>query len=98
MQNVSEVCANCRAEAKCRRRDFSEQAWTVLVVWNEIQTRAVDQPLCDDCYDELRDTLIDRADEIEAAMRQTHDPKTPAQPGKRPAAAGGSKSKVRKAS
>ena len=63
-------CANCGTEEKCRRRDFSEQAWTVLLLWNEVDKSAVDQPICQPCYDELREVLIDRADEIEAAFRQ----------------------------
>lgn len=95
MQNIYENCAHCGEESKCRRRDFSEQAWTVLVVWNEIQTATVDRPVCDDCYGELREVLIDRADEIEAALRQPQQVKKPAAQAKKqqPAA----KSKVRKA-
>lgn len=80
MQNVSESCGNCGEDSKCRRRDFSEQAWTVLVVWNEVQTAAVDQAICEPCYNELREVLIDRADEIETALRE------PQQPNKKPAA------------
>lgn len=67
MQNVSEICANCQTDSKCRRRDFSERAWAVLALWKEVQPAAIDQPICDSCYDELREVLIDRADEIAAA-------------------------------
>lgn len=99
MQNVSEACANCSTDTKCRRREFSEQAWSVLVLWNEITPTVVDQPLCDHCYDELREVLIDRADEIEAAITE------PTQPAAKPAAAAAKKAsgaaaprgKVRKA-
>lgn len=66
---ISNVCTNCSGEVKSRRRDFTEQAWTVLVLWGEIQKRAVDQPICDHCYNELREVLIDRAEEIEAALK-----------------------------
>ena len=65
---TAQVCANCQTMAKCRRRDFSEQAWAVLLSWEEVQKAAVDQSICNDCYDELREVLIDRADEIEAAL------------------------------
>ena len=65
---ISNVCTNCSGEVKSRRRDFTEQAWTVLVLWGEVHKRAVDQPLCDHCYNELREVLIDRAEEIEAAL------------------------------
>src|SRR5689334_11416042 len=67
------ICSNCAGEARSRRRTFSEQAWTVLLLWNEINPAAVDQPVCDDCYQEMRDILIDRNHEIEAAMQQSDE-------------------------
>ena len=102
MQHVSDSCSNCGEDTKCRRRDFSEQAWTVLVLWNEVQAAAVDQPICEGCYDELREVLIDRAEEIEAAINAPQpSKKTPAAapasaaPAKRAAAP--ARQKVRKA-
>lgn len=95
MQHLADVCSNCASEEKCRRREFSDQAWSVLVLWNEIQTAAVDQPICDSCYDELREVLIDRADEVDAAVNEPKTkttvprPKAPARearPAKAPAA------------
>lgn len=68
--NQSAHCHNCTLEKTSRRRSFSEQAWTVLLLWNEITPNTVDQAICDDCYDELRDVLIDRSEEVEAAMNQ----------------------------
>ena len=67
------ICKNCSSHSFCRRRSFSEQAWTVLLLWNEINPGCVDQPICDQCYEEMRDILIDRANEIEAAMQQTDE-------------------------
>ncbi len=61
-------CPNCSVFSNCRRRDFSEQAMTVLLLWGEIAPAAVEQPVCDDCYEELREVLIDRADEVDAAL------------------------------
>lgn len=92
MHNTAETCSNCREDGKCRRREFSEQAWSVLVLWNEVQMTAVDAPICEDCYNELRETLIDRADEIEAALSepapaQKHKQRPVAAPAKAPAAA-----------
>ena len=69
----SGMCNNCGVEARARRRTFSEQAWTVLLLWNEISPAAVDQPICEDCYQEMREILIDRTDEIEAAMQQSDE-------------------------
>ncbi|MFK7824963.1 MAG: hypothetical protein AB8G05_12455 [Oligoflexales bacterium] len=72
-KSVLGTCHNCNAESRCSRRQFSEQAWTVLLLWNEINPSAVDQPICGDCYEEMRDILIDRTDEIERAMQQQSD-------------------------
>ena len=94
MQSLSQICSNCTVESKCRKREFSVEAWTVLVIWNEVQAAAVDQPLCDECYNELRETLIDRASDVAEALLVGAGVKT----------AGGSKhatpghSKVRRAS
>lgn len=66
--NFLSKCANCHEDAKCRRRDFSEQAWSVLLLWNEVQRSAVDQAICEVCYEELRDVLIDRSEEIELVL------------------------------
>jgi hypothetical protein len=68
MANAISSCSHCAEVGKTRKRDFSPQAWTVLVLWSEIQKSTVDQALCDNCYDELREVLIDRADEIENAI------------------------------
>lgn len=70
MQNIVETCANCGEDNKCRRRDFSEQAWTALLVWGEIQKTTVDQAICENCYDELRETLIDRHEDIVSSANQ----------------------------
>ena len=62
------ACANCSSpEESPRRRTFSEQAWAALLLWNEIKIEAIDNPVCDTCYQELRDILIDRSDEIDEA-------------------------------
>ncbi len=65
---ISQQCAHCMTETRCSRRDFSEQAWSVLLAWKEVGRTAVDQPLCNDCYDELREILIDRAEELTLAI------------------------------
>ena len=58
-------CPYCNTNQKCRQRNFSDQIWATLVLWKEIQASAISQPLCDDCYNELREVLIDRASELE---------------------------------
>ena len=61
-------CTNCGISASSRRRVFSEQAWTLLLLWNENTPAAVEQPMCDVCYDDLRETLIDRNEEVEKLL------------------------------
>ncbi len=63
-------CSNCGQLGKTnRRRTFSEQAWTVLLLWNEVTPAAVEQPMCEECYNDLRETLIERNSEIETMMQ-----------------------------
>lgn len=68
MQMVQE-CPQCGTNTKCRRRDFNEQSWAVLVSWGEVEPEAVDQPICESCYSDLREILIDRAGEFEQALK-----------------------------
>lgn len=76
MANVSECCSHCGEEAKSRRREFSEQAYSALLIWGEIQAATVDQAICEHCYIELRDVLIDRADDIvQSAEQQAAQPR-----------------------
>jgi len=76
--HISSNCAHCKESVKSKRRDFNEQTWAVLLVWGEVDRGAVDQPLCADCYGELREVLIDRATEIEAALKQPAGGEAPA--------------------
>ena len=39
--HFSMSCAQCGADEKSKKRDFSDQAWTVLVLWNEVQKGVV---------------------------------------------------------
>lgn len=63
----SHSCSACNGHAKSAKREFSDQAWAALVTWGEIHNEAVDQPVCNDCYFNFRDVLIDRAGDIAAA-------------------------------
>ncbi len=71
--HISSSCSNCSTKTRCRKRDFSEQAWSVLLAWGEVDPEVVDQPVCDDCYVELRDILIDRATDVEVALASPTD-------------------------
>jgi len=62
--HFTQQCHSCEGHVKSVRREFSDQAWAALVTWNEIPSKAVDTPLCNDCYFNFRDVLIERADEM----------------------------------
>ena len=64
MADQGHKCPRCSGEEKTRIRSFSDQATAALVVWGELNKKLVGQPICNSCYEELRDVLIDRADEL----------------------------------
>ncbi len=57
-------CPRCGTQAKLEKRTFSTQAWAALVVWGDIDRNVVEQSICEDCYQELRDILIERNEDI----------------------------------
>ena len=44
-----------------------DRAIAALVSWGELDESLVDQPICDDCYEELREALIDGESEVAAS-------------------------------
>ena len=64
-------CSSCDGHVKSVRREFSNQAWAALVAWQEIGAGAVDEAICNDCYFNFRDVLIDRADEMRLIATNT---------------------------
>ena len=66
-------CRSCGLDTSCRRRTFSEQAWSALLAWGEATVDVMDQPICNTCYQEMRETLMDRADEIESKDSQSSE-------------------------
>lgn len=57
-------CPRCGESARLRARTFSDQAMAALVAWQEISEQAIVTPICDECYGELREVLIDRQEEL----------------------------------
>ena len=70
MNKIAE-CPQCGIEGKLNKPSFSDQATAALVVWGELDAGLIGQAICRDCYNELRETLIDRSDELSKI-----DPKT----------------------
>ncbi len=70
MGQMMQQCGHCMtSECRSRPRDFSPQVWSLLVAWEEVNERVIDQPLCDVCYGDIREILIDRSREMEEALR-----------------------------
>lgn len=70
MSEQVEGCARCQCHSDLRLRTFSDQAFAALLVWRELDRSSLGKPICGDCYAELREVLIDRAGELEAASQQ----------------------------
>ncbi|MBF0441577.1 MAG: hypothetical protein HQK54_06705 [Oligoflexales bacterium] len=58
-------CANCLSHQKSRYREFSDQVWTLLLQWGEIEKSTINKPICDACYQDIRELLIDKSHELE---------------------------------
>jgi hypothetical protein len=61
-------CRHCRGDKKVRPRSFSDKAWAYLFVAGEIEFDSIGNPLCDSCYNDLREVLIDSHVEVEATV------------------------------
>ena len=57
-------CPRCGETSKLSIWPFSDQALAALVVWGELEKKVVGNSTCNECYEELREVLIDRQDEI----------------------------------
>ena len=64
-KSVTNSCNVCCEARKSRTREFSPNAWSALTIWGEVTTSMMGQPICEGCYRELRDLLIERTDEFE---------------------------------
>ena len=58
-------CPRCHEAVKIRLRNFSQQALSALAEWGEMEPQIQGSAICDGCYDELREVLIDRVDELD---------------------------------
>ena len=55
----SSECPRCGEMGKLRTREFSDQALAQLLSWGELDKKHVATPVCDGCYMELREALIE---------------------------------------
>ena len=64
MSARSQDCPRCGLSDRLNKRAFSDQALAALVIWGELDRELISEAICDGCYDELRDILIDRSGEV----------------------------------
>lgn len=64
MSTKSQDCPRCGNCSRLQKRVFSDQATAALVVWNDLDERLVGEAICEDCYGELRDILIERTEDV----------------------------------
>ena len=57
-------CPRCGENTKVQKRLFSDVALAALIAWGDLEEDLVEEAICDDCYKELRDVLIDNTDEL----------------------------------
>jgi len=62
----SQECPRCANQARLSKRTFSDQALAALIVWSDLTENLIDESICDDCYGELRDILIERIEDVKA--------------------------------
>lgn len=64
MDNRSK-CYHCGKMAKVKIRDVSIESWEILYLLGEVERSEINMPICDTCYSELREVMIDRQDEVD---------------------------------
>ncbi len=57
-------CPRCGIVSRLSKRSFSDQAVAALVIWGDLEEGLVGQAICDGCYAELRDVLIERCEDL----------------------------------
>ena len=62
-------CPRCGEVTKLRHREFSDQALAALIQWGEIEREIVGKAVCEDCYEDLRESLIERGSELQTSKK-----------------------------
>jgi len=74
-QMKGQCCPRCGGDEACRQTSFSNAALTALVVWGELAKRLIEEPICGECIADLREVLVERADEVQGASESTRSKK-----------------------
>lgn len=67
----SQECPRCSNTARLAKRSFSDQALAALIVWNDLPEKLIGEPICEDCYEELREVLIERIEDVKTVKPRT---------------------------
>lgn len=62
---ASKTCSFCNKNQKSSPREFSQAAWSILLAWDEVDEKDSQKPMCEPCYWDIREVLIDRSKEID---------------------------------
>jgi glutaredoxin len=58
-------CPHCKVNRKVKSRSFSDKAWSYLFMVGELSFDMIGSPICDECYTDLREVLIESHQEVE---------------------------------
>lgn len=66
--STGHVCPSCETATKVRHREFSAQAWAFLIENGEIAEESVGEAICESCYKDMREFLIESISEVEVVQ------------------------------
>ncbi len=64
MSTKTPGCPRCGMNARLQKRTFSDQALKALIAWGDLDAKLKEEGVCDSCYGELRDVLIERSEDL----------------------------------
>jgi bacterioferritin-associated ferredoxin len=64
MSGKLQDCPRCGNAARLEKRPFSDQALAALITWGDMERTLIGQAICEECYSEMRDILIERGEDI----------------------------------
>jgi bacterioferritin-associated ferredoxin len=64
MSGKIQDCPRCGNAARLEKRPFSDQALAALITWGDMERTLIGQAICEECYSEMRDILIERGEDI----------------------------------
>lgn len=62
---ITDNCPSCGEKLRLRKREFSPSAWLFLIENNELDKCKVGEPICDTCYEDFRELLIESMQDLE---------------------------------